>query len=146
MSLIADITLFLSALGAAFYCRMLSVRLKRLGQTDQGLGGAISALSFQVDEMKSVLESVSASADQRALTLGKLNARADATCRRLELLMATMHECEDGDQPAPQAAFTQPNNIGAAAPAKLQNSRQASTPTRINLRAKRPDLFKEVTK
>lgn len=92
MSLIADIMLLIAAMAAAFYCRVLAVRLKRLGQTDQGLGGAISALNFQVDEMKSALNSVSKATDQRARTLESLNARGDAAARRLELLLASLHD------------------------------------------------------
>jgi len=95
MALLADLILFFTALGAAFYCRMLAVRLRRLSDTDQGLGGAISSLSIQVDEMNAALAGVAETAEQRTRDLDRLTARADRASRRLELVLASLHETDD---------------------------------------------------
>jgi len=95
MTFIADILLLVAAFAAAFYCRVLAVRLKRLSNTDRGLGGAITGLSVQVDEMESTLKAVAETADRRAAELSHLTKKAEKTTRRLELLLASLHEYED---------------------------------------------------
>ena len=96
MSLIADALLLASVAAAAFYCRMLASRLKRFGETDKGLGGAISTLTLQVTEMQNALAAVSKDADTRAQELERLTKRADGAARRLELLLASLHDTDDG--------------------------------------------------
>ncbi|MCA8869512.1 MAG: hypothetical protein KDA67_12735 [Rhodobacteraceae bacterium] len=95
MSLIADALLLSAAIAAALYCRILALRLKRLGDTDKGLGGAISTLSVQVDEMKAALNRVSITASQKALEMERLVARGDIAARRLELLLTSLHETDE---------------------------------------------------
>jgi hypothetical protein len=101
MTLIADGLLLAAALTAAFYCRILAIRLRRLGRTDQGLGGAISALNFQVDAMKETLQAVSVSAKARTAALERHTIRAEAASRRLELLLAGLHDAEDSKPTRP---------------------------------------------
>ena len=55
MQLIADLLAGLGALGAAVYCLVLSRRLKRFNQLENGMGGAIAVLSAQVDDMTKAL-------------------------------------------------------------------------------------------
>jgi hypothetical protein len=95
MAMISDGLLLLAALTAAFYCRVLAIRLRRLGRTDKGLGGAISALNYQVDDMKATLESVTLAAKNRTASLERHTVRAEAASRRLELLLAGLHEADD---------------------------------------------------
>ncbi len=101
MSLIADGLLLVAAFSAALYCRILAVRLRRLGNTDKGLGGAISALTIQVEEMKSVLSQVADTADKRAREVQHLTGQADQAARRLELLLATLHQEQDAAEATP---------------------------------------------
>ena len=51
MTLIADGLLIAGALAAAFYCWILSSRVKSLKDLDSGLGAAIAGLSQKVDDM-----------------------------------------------------------------------------------------------
>jgi hypothetical protein len=92
MTLIADFLLVAGSLAAAFYCMVLSRRLRRLSSLDAGLGGAIAVLSAQVDDMTKVLEKTRAAAQASARDLTALSARADATAARLELLMAAQRD------------------------------------------------------
>ena len=55
MQLFADLLAGLGALGAAVYCLVLSRRLKRFNQLENGMGGAIAVLSAQVDDMTKAL-------------------------------------------------------------------------------------------
>ena len=57
MTLIADILLIAGALGAAFYCFVLSRRLSRFTSLEDGVGGAIAGLSRQVAEMTEAMKS-----------------------------------------------------------------------------------------
>lgn len=105
MILIADILLAVAALGAAAYCRVLAQRLKRLANTDDGLGGAISTLTVRLDEIKSTLDAVSGTADRQTENLTRLTTKAESAARKIEILLAGLHEaqdCElDGNNPTP---------------------------------------------
>jgi len=90
MAVLADILLLIAALSAALYCRVLALRLRRLGDTGKGLGGAISALSVQADEMKATLNGLQGETDRQVARLESAGARADAAARRLELLLAAL--------------------------------------------------------
>lgn len=99
MAFIADILLFLAALTAALYCRILAQRLKRLGATDKGLGGAISTLSVQVDELQASLKEIRKQTEQREFRLSETTARAEVAARQLELLLASLHRAEATEGP-----------------------------------------------
>ena len=92
MALIADIFLVAAALGATFYCFVLSRRLSRFTDLEKGVGGAIAALSAQVDDMTRTLKSAQGAASASASSLGALTGRAEDAARRLELLVAAMHD------------------------------------------------------
>lgn len=92
MELIADILLIGGALAAAVYCIILSRRLKRFTDLEKGVGGAIAVLSSQVDDMTKTLKVAQASAVGSANSLDKLTTKAEGVARRLELLVASMHD------------------------------------------------------
>jgi hypothetical protein len=92
MELISNILLGVGALGAAFYCFVLSRRLKRFSTLENGMGGAIAVLSAQVDDMTKALDRARGAATGSASALESLNARAEAAAGRLELLLASMHD------------------------------------------------------
>lgn len=97
MTLIADILLIAGALGAGFYCLVLARRLRRFNDLEKGVGGAIAVLSAQVDDMTKALGAANAAAKTSSKSLESLTERAEEVARRLELLVASMH-----DIPKPQ--------------------------------------------
>ena len=112
MELIADILLIAGALGAAFYCIILSRRLSRFNDLEKGVGGAVAVLSSQVDEMTKTLERAQGSANGSTTTLETLTHRAEDVAKRLELLVASMHDIppaagNSAPEPAPAAPVPQ---------------------------------------
>ncbi len=112
MDLISDILLIAGALGAAFYCFILSRRLKKFTNLENGVGGAVAVLSAQVDDMTKMLNQAQGSATESTKSLEALTQRAEDVSRRLELMVASMH-----DIPAAPAAPAQPATFAHAAPA-----------------------------
>jgi hypothetical protein len=95
MDLIADILLMAGTFGAAVYCYVLSTRLKRFTTLESGMGGAIAVLSAQVDDMTVALEKARGAANGSAESLEGLTARGEAVARKLELLVASLHNLPD---------------------------------------------------
>ncbi|NJS39475.1 MAG: hypothetical protein HC783_11150 [Rhodobacteraceae bacterium] len=95
MDLIADILLVAGSFGAAVYCYVLSTRLKRFTTLETGMGGAIAVLSAQVDDMTVALEKARGAANGSAESLETLTARGEAVAKRLELLVAALHDLPD---------------------------------------------------
>lgn len=96
MELIADILLVAGALGAGFYCYILARRLSRFNDLETGVGGAVAVLSMQVDDLTKTLDAAQAAAGTSGATLEGLTDRAESVAKKLELMMASMH-----DLPAP---------------------------------------------
>ncbi len=96
MELIADILLIAGALGAGFYCVVLSRRLSRFTDLEKGVGGAIAVLSNQVDDMTKALEHARRSTASSASSLDSMTGRAEGVAQRLELLVASMHDLPVG--------------------------------------------------
>ena len=92
MELIADFFLVAGALGAGFYCFILSRRLKRFTDLEKGVGGAIAVLSSQAEELKKSLDAARDASDQSGMELKALTERAETVAQRLELMMASMHD------------------------------------------------------
>ncbi|MEM8728829.1 MAG: hypothetical protein AAGF79_02835 [Pseudomonadota bacterium] len=92
MELIADILLVAGALGAGFYCFVLSRRLTKFNDLEKGVGGAVAVLSAQVDDLSKALEKAQSASGESSETLSDLTHRAEAVAQRLELLMASMHD------------------------------------------------------
>ena len=103
MELIADILLIAGAMGAAFYCIVLSRRLSRFTDLEKGVGGAIAVLSAQVDDMTRTLQKAQGSASGSTKSLEALTGRAEDVAKRLELLCASMHDLPTAtEKPGPQ--------------------------------------------
>lgn len=103
MTLIADILLVAGALGAAFYCMILSRRLNRFNDLEKGVGGAVAILSVQVDDMTKTLEKARLAASDSTMSLESLTGKAEDVAKRLELLVASMH-----DLPSPNETPVKP--------------------------------------
>jgi len=102
MEIIADIMLAAGALSAAFYCIVLSRRLKRFNRLEGGVGGAVAVLSVQVDDLTKTLERAQKAAQSSAANLGTLTDQAQQVAGRLELMIAAMHDLpEEPPAPAP---------------------------------------------
>lgn len=98
MELIADILMTSGAFGAGIYCYVLASRLKKFTTLETGMGGAIAVLSAQVDDMTRALEAARSSATGSVSSLSELAGRAEAAARRLELLLATLHDLPETDK------------------------------------------------
>ncbi|SEM60314.1 hypothetical protein SAMN04488003_10271 [Loktanella fryxellensis] len=92
MTFIADVLLIAGALGAGLYCYVLSRRLRRFTDLEKGVGGAVAMLSAQVDELSRSVVRAQATANSSVETLSGVSSRAEAASRRLELLVASLHD------------------------------------------------------
>lgn len=99
-TVIADGLLVAGALGAALYCFILSRRLRRFTDLEKGVGGAVAVLSAQVDDLNRTLVRARETAGQSAATVTSVTERAEAAARRLEILIAALHDLPEA--PAPQ--------------------------------------------
>lgn len=102
MDLIADILLGGGAIGAGVYCYVLSRKLAAFTTLENGMGGAIAVLSGQVDDMTRTLDAARAAAGDSTDRLTGLTERAEAAARRLELLVASLHDLPDARPSEPQ--------------------------------------------
>jgi len=110
MSVTADILLIAAAIGAALFCMVLARRLQSLARLDDGLGAAIAVLSAEVDTLNRALAEARDTAGASARKLESGTARADQAARRLELLLASLHDID-----APQPAAAPPAPVEAPA-------------------------------
>ena len=92
MEFVADGLLLAGSAAAAFYCFVLARRVRRLTDLDVGLGGAITALSQQVEGMKASVDQAKQVSGASAQEVVAMTARAEIAAGRLELLLATLHE------------------------------------------------------
>ncbi|WP_170459720.1 hypothetical protein [Ruegeria arenilitoris] len=99
MELISDIFLVAGALGAGLYCFVLARRLRRFTDLERGVGGAVSVLSAQGEELKKSLDAARAASDQSGHKLQDLTERAESVAQRLELIMVSMHDVIPEDKP-----------------------------------------------
>ncbi|MCS6626554.1 DUF6468 domain-containing protein [Roseibacterium beibuensis] len=150
----ADILLFFSSFGAAFYCMILSRRLSRLTSFDQGIGGAIAVLSTQVDEMKSALTEAKAGSDGAGRQLNDLVRQAREISGELELMIAACHDFAEqaievqgasGAQARPDAAAGQIQAAGPAPERAADHGRGTESGTEVAMpvfgtRRAAPDL------
>ncbi|MEP3633733.1 MAG: hypothetical protein ABJQ23_01400 [Shimia thalassica] len=100
MELIADALLIAGAIGAGVYCLVLGRRLARFNNLETGVGGAVAVLSAQVDDLTKALESGQQAANLSAEKLSDLTQRADASAKKLELLVASMHDLPQQEEQA----------------------------------------------
>lgn len=99
MAFIADILLTAGALAAGFYCFVLSRRLRRFTDLEQGVGGAIAVLSVQVDDLSKALSRAEKASVQSSTSLASQSESAEAVAKRLELLIASLHDLPEPSQP-----------------------------------------------
>lgn len=92
MELIADILLVSGALGAGVYCFVLARRLARFNDLENGVGGAVAVLSAQVDDLTKTLAAARETASSSTASLDGLTDRAENVAKRLELMVASMHD------------------------------------------------------
>lgn len=123
MDYIADIILGLGAFGAGIYCLILSRRLKRFNNLQDGMGGAVAVLSAQVDDMTKSLDQAQSAAGQSASVLTELTERAETSARKLELMMASLH-----DLPEPSATATENVSDQARDEVGFTSSRNSQSP------------------
>jgi hypothetical protein len=118
MDMIADILLIAGAFGAGIYCLVLARRLRRFSDLEKGVGGAIAVLSVQVDDMTKALGAAQASANATSGTLDALTDRAEDAARRLELLVASLHDLPvEGGRGVPSATAPVSNKSAPVGPA-----------------------------
>ncbi|MCZ4352888.1 hypothetical protein O4H61_10225 [Roseovarius aestuarii] len=101
MELIADIFLVAGAMGAGFYCYILARRLNRFNDLENGVGGAVAVLSVQVDDLTKTLAAAQQTAGHSTQSLSDLTDRAESVAKRLELMVASMHDIPASAPPAP---------------------------------------------
>ncbi len=103
LDMIADSLLVAGAIGAAIYCMVLSRRLQKFNNLQDGMGGAVAVLSAQVDDMTKTLEKARKAAGRSSRELTDLTERAEDVSRKLELMLASMHDLPDMGGAAPVA-------------------------------------------
>ncbi|MGH1369718.1 MAG: hypothetical protein ACRBCL_13980 [Maritimibacter sp.] len=111
VNIAADVLLGLGAIGAALYCLVLARRLKRFNNLENGVGGAVAVLSAQVDDMTRTLDQARKAAGHSSDTLTALTERAEDASRKLELMMASLHDLPE----APSKEKPTPPTSAAAA-------------------------------
>lgn len=95
MELISDLLILSAAIGSAVYCIALSRRLRRFTDLETGVGGAVAVLSAQVSDLqKAISDAKGAAESTRKITVDQV-ARAEAAARRLELLVASLHDMDE---------------------------------------------------
>lgn len=107
MQYLSDLLLFFGASGAGLYCYVLSRRLRRFTDLEKGVGGAVAVLSMQVDDLTTTLDAARKSARDSVHRLDDVSGRAESAARRLELLVASLHDLPEpmADTPDPIGAF-----------------------------------------
>ncbi|MEO8531664.1 MAG: hypothetical protein ABI459_10600, partial [Deltaproteobacteria bacterium] len=76
------------------------------------VGGAIAVLSAQVDDMTKALTAAQAAAVSSGASIVEVTERAEAVSKRLELLVAALHDIPDS---TPRASTPEPLNLPFAA-------------------------------
>lgn len=99
VEMIADVLLVAGALGAGMYCYVLARRLSRFNDLENGVGGAVAVLSAQVDDLTKTLQAAQSAANGSSKSLEELTDRAESVSRKLELLVASMHDLPAEDPP-----------------------------------------------
>jgi len=103
MSYGSDILLGAGTIGVIIWCVILARRIANINSLDTGVGGAIAVLSAQVDDMTKALTAAQAAAASSGASIVEVTSRAEAISKRLELLVAALHDLPD-DVPAPAPA------------------------------------------
>lgn len=94
MELIANILIAAGAGAATFYCFVLSRRLRQFTDLESGMGAAVAKLSRQVDQLNRALKDAQSTADRAQSQVSSQTKRAEDVSRRLELMLASMHDMD----------------------------------------------------
>lgn len=97
VEIIADALMIIGALGAGVFCFVLAKRLSKFNDLESGMGGAVAVLSAQVDDLSKTLQAAQDTASSSTTSLDGLTERAETVAKRLELLVASMHDLNDQD-------------------------------------------------
>lgn len=142
MSLIADGILILTCLTTALYCYVLSRRLSRLSNTDEGIGKQITQMNAGLEETRSAVKEIKATskAASEALTREVAQARKIATQlsrlnEKAEELATRPYPAEPAQSPGVVLAPAAPEPPPAADPFLKQHDKADPTPAR-----QEPDL------
>ena len=135
MDLIADILLAAGALGAGFYCLVLSRRLKRFNDLEKGVGGAVAVLSSQVEDLNKSFVTARQMTEGSSQALDQLTGRAESVAQRLELMMASMHDMPEA---APQAQVQAPASTPEQPVAAAEESDALAAAYESNAEAEAP--------
>lgn len=111
MELISDILMVAATLGASIYCVILSRRLRRFTDLEQGVGGAVAVLSAQVDDMTGMLAQAQESAEASTGSLAEHTAHAESVAKKLELLVASLHDLPEPRSPEPELQPTHEDGL-----------------------------------
>ena len=103
MNFLSDLLLAAAAIGAGLYCVVLSRRLSALASLEGGMGSAIAMLSAQVDDLARSLKSAQETAGRSGAQLEGQTTRAEAVARKLQLLVASMHDLPEEPQAVAQS-------------------------------------------
>lgn len=109
MEMVADILLVAGALGAGLYCFILSRRLTKFTDLENGVGAAVAVLSAQVTDLQKALETAQKTATHSTDSLDDLTRRAEDAAKRLELMVASLHDLPRAPpEPAPASSSGAP--------------------------------------
>ncbi len=131
---IADLLLIAGAFGAGFYCIVLAKRLRRLNDLEGGVGGAVAVLSAQVDDLSKMMAAAQSQVSGSSSALGEMTERAEDVARRLELMVASLHDLPEGGE-AMEKAITEshPADAPESSDAKDASSEPADQPKDLSL-------------
>ena len=107
-------------MGAGLYCYVLALRLRQFQTLESGMGGAIAVLSAQVDDMTRALDRARGAAGGQVAALEAETQRAEAAVRRIELLLASLHDLPE----PPRATSVQTPPAGDPASADAAAARR----------------------
>lgn len=139
MNFLSDLLLAAAAAGAATYCFILSRRLSALSSLEGGMGSAIAVLSAQVDDLKRLIKTAQSTAGQAGSQLSDQTQRAENVAKRLELLVASMHDLPPGvPQEQGRSPTRWPTDAQRRAPV-TDEPIQESAPTRARVLRRRRD-------
>ena len=98
MDYLSDILLIFAALTAAAFCAVLSIRLRRFASLEKGVGGAVATLSAQVEELQRAVAESRVAGEAALISLGRERRRAEEASRRIEMLLASLHDLPEADE------------------------------------------------
>jgi len=143
MEFLSDLFLGAAAIGAAVYCYVLSRRLAALGSLEGGVGTAIAVLSGQVDELQRSLKAAQDIAVKSGTRLDSQTDRAEAIARRLELLVASMHDLPEASPSVTPSPTREPSRWQAEPARRPEPAPQSppvteAPPARARILRRRP--------